>query len=94
MTILLHQVVVLFRANGICREMLEVKSTSWNGQEIVCRSVCCMFWNYMLGTVMFVIKNKRWQGTQSCMNYVGSTMRRRVFGIEDSTVTQKLKVHK
>jgi hypothetical protein len=41
---------------------------------------------------MFVIENKRWQGTQSFMTYVGPTMRRPVFGIEDSTVAQKLEV--
>jgi hypothetical protein len=47
----------------------------------------------MLGAIIFVIEIKRWQGPQSFMNYVGSTMRKPAFAI-DSTVAQKLKVHK
>ena len=35
MATLLHLAVELFRGNGMCRAMLEVKSTRWNDQDIV-----------------------------------------------------------
>jgi hypothetical protein len=35
MAILLHLNVELFRGNGMCRAILEVKFSSWNDHEIV-----------------------------------------------------------